>query len=158
MNTSNVVETQKPIQVRKISQLPYLTISYDYVNAPMAYYVSYNADNTYTSYGIDLDKCYILIGYPSTDSTIPHNYKFSLNNIINYCYLSTGLMNSIYTYLNKKIDMSVAYIFDKLSYYFENCPSVTPDEINTYIHYYWNGAEVEDYIKDIEKYWNMKEY
>lgn len=74
---STEIKTQKPIQVKKISQLPELFLDTNNEEVT-AYY--YNEDGIKTD--LDINNAYILIGYPSNDDSIPHNYKIKLSQLL----------------------------------------------------------------------------
>lgn len=141
---NNILNTNQPIQVKKVSQLDNYNIYHD--NKTDKLFGSY--------YGVplDLENSYIHISYPSNDKTIPHNFKMPLSGIMNYCYMTTYSMAIMYDYFNNKINDVFSYINSKHPISDEDMSYIS------YIHDYWNGVEVGSNIKDLQEYWNFDYY
>lgn len=159
MDTSNVVtsnpsfDIRKPIQVKRVSQLELLSIKLDErSNKPVGFYNELNEDNDNTTKEIDLNNAYIMVGYP-TATEMPHNFKFSLANIINFCYLSTSVVDNLFSYVNKKCDFLMQYVT-----YLHQMNGVVPmPDIETniaYINSYWNIIENDTNLDELYKIWN----
>ena len=154
-NTSNVVTNiYKPIQVKRVSQLELLSIKLDEKsNKPIGYYNELCEDNTLKENDIDINNAYIMVGYPTSEE-MPHNFKFSLANIINFCYLSTSVVDNLFSYVNKKCD----YLMQYVTYLIqtngtENIPPNVDAGIS-YINTYWNIIKTDANLEDLYKIWN----
>lgn len=151
MDTSNVVtsfDINKPIQVKRVSQLELLSIKFDErSNKPVGFYNELNEDNDTIVKEIDLNNAYIMIGYPTAEK-MPHNFKFSLANIINFCYLSTSVVDNLFSYVNKKCD----YIMQYITYLHQMNGVVPTPDVESYIAYYWNITD--ENLDSLHKIWN----
>lgn len=114
------IETQKPIQVRKVSQL--------------SDYISYknNSENVLSD-----TYAYIMVACPhNTDTSIPHNFKISIDELIKIAY--TFILPTI----NDKFNELLAYItvlHGDVPDISENWSYVVP-----YIKQYWNKNWVDE--------------
>lgn len=135
--------TQKPIQVKKVSQLP------DYLEH-------------FEPHNLSLDNSYIMVAYPSTKNDMPHNYRLSLKDLTKLMTISindaiTNLQNSIAEFAVKLAELQEAI---------KNC-KCSKEEIEQ-LTYYWNLTEEQfnelqetivpwapnnDTIKQIESEW-----
>lgn len=160
-NTSNVTSngdrlTDRPIQVRKVSQLPELNAGNDN-GAPIAYYTYSYVDNIgqehVTTYEIDTSNAYIMVAYNNKDG-IPCNYKLKLNNIVNFYQASTTLLDNIYKYVSDGLAYTVAYIVNILddTQGWEDLPGTEPP--TPPYKYEWNGREINSNIENLQDYWS----
>lgn len=134
--TNNSVIAQQPLQVRKVSQLKN--------------YLSYD--------GLSYTNSYILIGYPSKDATIPHNYKISLEDIkqISYSYISDILTSQFSQALEEEIlkvrqeyDEKLAHIMGYITDIIGTHPDISAywNKVGDYIKQYYG----KDYIDEVDK-------
>ena len=94
-----------------------------------------------------------MVGYP-TAKEMPHNFKFSLANIINFCYLSTSVVDNLFSYVNKKCD----YLMQYVTYLIQtNGSDNIPPNVDagiSYINTYWNIIKSDANLEDLYKIWN----
>jgi len=122
MSVTQNIQSNAPLQIRKVSQLPNYSSYYKYYED--------QASLSYTN-------SYLMVGYPS-NTNIHHNYKITLEDLNNiaYTYVSpklwevvnahiTYVTDEIYKHFNQKFDMLLSYMMDSMG-----------DQPN--ISYYWN--------------------